>query len=158
MRQVSQRALQAMLAQETPEVFLCCLTINHPSLDPPIRLVCNNEPLVRDAGTFQPYPFRITLPDQRDDQIPQVHVNVDNVDLAVNAQISTLVGMPTCTLEVVLASQPDTVEAGPFEFNLQTATSTADTIDGTLGYEDDVFAQQVPGQNYLPSNSNGLFL
>ena len=87
-----------------------------------------------------------------------MQVSVDNVDLAVNEQLRTLSGMPTVTLEVVLASQPDTVEAGPFEFNLQSITSTAETIDGTLGFEDDVFAQQVPGQNYLPSNSPGLFL
>lgn len=158
MRQVSPRALQAMLAQETPEVFLACLTITHPGLAAPIRLVCNNEPLVRATGTWLPYPFKITLPDQRDDQLPQVRVTVDNVDLSVNEQLRTLVGPPQVTLEVVLASQPDTVEAGPFNFSLQTATSTAETIDGTLGYEDDVFAQQVPGQNYLPSNSAGLYL
>ena len=158
MRQVSQRALQAMLAQETPEVFLCCLTIAHPSLADPLRLVSNTEPLERAAGTYQPYPFKIHLADQRDDEIPQGQVSVDNVDLAVNEQLRTLSGMPTVTLEVVLASQPDTVEAGPFEFNLQSITSTAETIDGTLGFEDDVFAQQVPGQNYLPSNSPGLFL
>jgi len=158
MRQVSPRALQAMLAQETGEVFLACLTITHPDLATPIRLVRNNEPLVRAAGTWLPYPFSIHLPDQRDDQIPQVRVTVDNVDLSVNEQLRTLVGPPQVTLEVVLASQPDTVEAGPFNFSLQTATSTAQSIDGTLGYEDDVFAQQVPGQNYLPSTSPGLFL
>lgn len=158
MRQVSQRALQAMLAQETPEVFVSCLKIEHPSLPAPILLACNTEPLVRAGGTYQPYAFRIRLPDQRDDQIPQVQVSVDNVDLSVNEALRTLVGMPKVTLDVVLASQPDTIEAGPFECSLQTATSTADTIEGTLGYEDDVFAQAVPGQNYLPANSPGLFL
>jgi hypothetical protein len=58
----------------------------------------------------------------------------------------------------VLASSPDTVEAGPFAMSLQSADATAQTITGTLGYEQDIFAQQVPAQQYLPTSSPGLFL
>jgi hypothetical protein len=42
--------------------------------------------------------------------------------------------------------------------SLQQAQADAQTITGTLGYEMDIFAQQVPGQQYEPSNSQGLFL
>ena len=158
MRQVSPRALQAMLAQETAEVFVPCLTIDHPSFTAPLRLAYDTQPLARAAGTFQPYPFTIRLPNQKEDEIPQVKVTVDNTDLQVNDAIRTLTGLPSVTLEVVLASQPDTVEAGPFDFSLQNVQADASSIQGTLGYEDDVFAQQVPGQQYLPANSPGLFL
>jgi hypothetical protein len=41
---------------------------------------------------------------------------------------------------------------------LQNAQANADTITGTLGQEGDIFAQQVPGQQYLPTTSPGLFL
>ena len=85
-------------------------------------------------------------------------MTIDNTDLAIIDAIRTLTGQPAVTLDVVLASQPDMIEAGPFVCSLQTATVTASTIQGTLGYEDDVFAQLVPGQSYLPSNSAGLFL
>lgn len=135
-----------------------CLKIEHPGLPSTIRLVCNTEALVRADGTYQPYAFQVQLPDQREDQTPQVQVTIDNTDLEVIEAIRTLTGTPTVTLDVVLASQPDTIEAGPFICSLQTATVTASTIQGTLGYEDDVFAQLVPGQSYLPSNSPGLFL
>ncbi len=157
MRQVSATALQAMLAQDTAEVFVPILRIEHPDLSAPILLAYNTETVHRTDGDYLPYAFQVNLPAQLDEEIPTVQLTVDNTDLAVNDKIRSLVGKPTVTLSVVLASSPNTVEAGPFVMSLQTAQVDANTIQGTLGYEDDVFAQNVPGQNYLPSNSPGLF-
>lgn len=157
MREVSPTALRAMLAQETDEVFLPCLTITHPDLTAPIRLVYNTEILHRAAGDYMPFPFHINLPTQSDEEVGTVNLTVDNTDLEVNQQIRALVGQPTVTMEVVLASSPDTVEAGPFEMRLQSVTGDANTLQGTLGQENDIFAQLVPGQQYLPTNSAGLF-
>lgn len=92
------------------------------------------------------------------DAPPAITLTVDNVDLAVNDAIRTISGVPKVTLDVALASTPNTSEAGPFTMDLQSATADAETIQGTLGYEADIFAQQVPGQNYLPTNSPGIFL
>lgn len=157
MRQVSPTALQAMFAQQTDELFLMCLAINHPSFAQPIRLVYDTVPLVRAAGTYQPFAFDVSLPDQRDDQLPQVKITIDNTDLSVCQAIRTIAGQPTITLDVVLASQPDTIEAGPYYMVLSDAQADANTITGTLAYEEDIFSQQVPGQTYLPTNSPGMF-
>lgn len=146
-----------MLAQETDEVFIPCLTISHPDLDEDILLAYNTEKVTRTAGDFLPYPFQINLPVQSDEEVPTVTLTVDNTDLSVNDKIRSLVGMPTVTLEIVLASSPNTVEAGPFVMKLQNATATAESITGTLGQESDVFAQMVPAQQFLPTNSPGLF-
>lgn len=157
MREVSPTALQAMLAQDTPEVFVPWLKIEHADLASPIRVAYDTQTLAKTEGDFLPYPFQINLPSQRDDDLPQITVTIDNTDLTVNEAIRTLVGPPSVTFGVSLASQPDTDEAGPFLFDLQQVTATAETIQGTLGYEDDVFSQQVPGQQYLPTNSPGVF-
>jgi predicted membrane GTPase involved in stress response len=86
-------------------------------------------------------------------------VTVDNVDLTVNDAIRTLTGdPPTVTMMVVLADSPDTVEAGPFVYSLQNAQADAQTIQGALGFEQDIFSQQVPSQTYTPVSSPGLFL
>jgi hypothetical protein len=45
---------------------------------------------------------------------------------------------------IVLASSPNTVEAGPFNMRLMNAQADANTITGTLGQEGDIFSQQVP--------------
>lgn len=158
MRQISAAAMQAVLAQNTAEVFVPCLSINHPAFANPIRLALNTEVMHRAAGDYMPYAFQIDLPSQHDDSLPQVKLTVDNVDLQVNDAIRTLQGPPTVTMDVVMASSPDTVEIGPFNYSLQSATANADTIQGVLGFEEDIFSQQVPGQNYQPSNSPGLFL
>lgn len=157
MREVSATALQAMLAQETAEVFIAILRIAHAGLDAPVLLAYNTKPVVRTDGTYLPYPFKINLPVQSDEEVPEVTLTVDNTDLAVNDQIRSLVGQPDVTLMVVLASSPDTVEAGPFAMKLANATATAESITGTLGQEGDIFSQMVPGQQYLPTNSPGLF-
>lgn len=158
MRAVSLPALRAMMAQDTAEVFIPCLTIAHPDLDAPILLAYNTEPVVRTAGTFLPYPFQINLPPQSDEETATVQLTVDNTDLAVNEKLRTLQGRPEVTLEVVLASSPNVVEAGPFPMQLQGIVADAGSIQGTLGQEDDIFSQQVPGVLYLPTNSPGLFL
>ncbi|MEN6538923.1 MAG: DUF1833 family protein [Mizugakiibacter sp.] len=154
-RQVSQAALQAMLAQHTGEVFLVCVRIAHPDIST-IRIVNNTQAITRTDGVYQPYPIRARLPDQRDDQIPQVQLIVDNVDRSVLEAIRTISGVPTVTLEVVLASSPNTIEAGPFEFDLLGATYDALVITGTLGYEDDLLSQPIPALTYTPTNSPGL--
>lgn len=147
-----------MLAQQTSEVFLPCLQINHPSFVNPIRLVYNTTTVTRADGDYLPYAFQINLPSQHDTGLPQVTLTVDNTDLDVNDAIRTLTGLPSVTMDVVLASSPDTIEVGPFNYSLQGVTANADTIQGTLGFEEDIFAQNVPGQSYLPNNSAGLFL
>lgn len=126
-------------------MFVPILRIEHPDLPSPILLAYNTETVHRTDGDYLPYAFQVNLPAQLDEEIPTVQLTVDNTDLAVNDKIRSLVGKPTVTLSVVLASSPDTVEAGPFVMSLQTAQADANTIQGTLGYEDDVFAQNVPG-------------
>lgn len=157
MRAVSVNALRAMLAQETGEVFLVCITITHPSIVTQ-RLVNDAQPLVRTAGTYTPCPMQMTLPAQRSDQIPQVNLVIDNVDRTVLEQIRTVAGIPQVVMEVVLASSPDVVEAGPFDFALMSATYDVMTITGVLGYMDEVLNQKVPADEYTPTNSPGLFL
>ena len=157
MTQVSINAMRAMFAQQTGEVFLVCLTITHPSITTQ-RLVNNTQPVVRSAGAYQPYPMQLSLPAQLDDQLPTVDIVVDNVDREVLQQIREVSGVPKVTMEVILASSPDTVEAGPFDFSLKQASYDVLAITGTLGYEDDILNQRVPAMSYTPSNSPGLFL
>lgn len=158
MREISAAAMQAVFAQQTTEVFVPCLNINHPSFANPIRLAMNTETVTRADGDYMPYAFQINLPDQREDQLPQVTLTVDNTDLQVNNAIRTLQGPPTVTMDVVMASSPNTIEIGPFNYNLTSATADANTIQGVLGFEDDIFSQQVPAQMYTPTSSPGLFL
>lgn len=155
-RTLSATAAAAILARETAEVLLVCLTIT--TTDTTLRAVNNTEELVRTGGTWHPYPFEIDLPEDTDSVGPQVQLRVCNVDRQVVRALKDYDGVPTVTVEVVLASAPNTVEVGPLEFKLLSADWDALTITASLGYEEDFLNQAVPSQSYTPVNSAGLFV
>lgn len=156
-RTLSPAAARAIIARETAEVFLACLTISGDGLDT-LRAVNDSQPLVRSSGTFHPYPFDVVLPEDTDSANPTVQLRVDNIDRQVTRALRDFNGVPQVALEIVLASSPDTVEAGPFEFSLLSVDYDALLITGTLGYEEDFLNQAVPAQSYTPTNSPGLFV
>lgn len=156
-RTLSPAAAQAILARETAEVFLVCLTISGDGIDT-LRAVNNTEPVVRAGGTYHPYPFAAILPEDSDSASPTVTLQVDNVDRQVTRALREYQGIPQCTLEVILASSPDTVEVGPFEFSILGVDYDALLIQVQLGYEEDFLNQAVPAQSYTPTNSPGLFV
>lgn len=157
---ISQNQLRAMLAQETAEVFLMCLTISHPSLAQPYRLVTNTIPLVRASGTFEPFAFSLNLPNQSDEAAPQVQMAIDNVDNKILLAIRNLPpgARPNILIEVVTASEPDTLCAGPDDFKILSIDYDDGTINAALGLDDDVLNTGFPFGTYTPTNSAGLFI
>lgn len=156
MSQASLNALHAMLSDSTDEVFLACVTLDHASMTP-IRVVNNTQNLTRAAGEFLAFPFEIELPADGEDAVVQVQLRIDNVDRQIVQALRALDSAPSVTLEVVLASSPDTVEGGPFEFALKSADYNAIVVTGTLGYEDELLNEPYPGDTFTPTNSPGLF-
>lgn len=156
-RIVSQSALQGMLARETEEVFLVTLRLEHPNFGT-IRLVNNTQEIVKADGTYLPFPFSVVLPQDTDEQVPQVSIQFDNIDGTITDAIRTIDGRPKCSFEVILASSPDTVEAGPFNFSILNANYDAKSITCNLGFEEDILNQSIPKGVYNPSNSPGLFV
>lgn len=135
MTQISLTALQAVFAEQTEEVFLMCLTVNQPSLAAPLLFVNDKVDLVRTVGTFIAFPFQLKLPDQTDQETPQVTLVIDNVDRSIGESVREFTSAPIITLEVVLATTPDIIEAGPFVFTAITVQYDASRVEFTLGYE-----------------------
>lgn len=157
-RILSPAAAQSVLAANTSEVWVAALRITHPSMEP-IRIVNDSIPMVRADGMYLPWAFEVSLPDDNQDANPNVTLTIDNVDLEIANKIRTLEGdPPKCTFEVLLVSQPDRVEVGPFDFSILDASIDMTTIEVKLGYEEDFLNQSVPAQIYSPANSPGLFV
>lgn len=153
---VSVGTMQALMAQQTDRVLLECLTIEHATLTTPVRLVRDRVNLVRAAGTFLAFPFEITFPDQRDDQLPSVELRLDNVDRTISAAIEALTSEPTVTVEVVPLDDPNTVEAGPFVLTLRNINYDASSIRGQLAFED-VLNEPFPEGTFTPKDFPGIF-
>lgn len=156
MRTLSSTAQAAIAAAQTGEAFLVLLTLDHDDLDAPIRVTSDAVATVSRGETFTPFPFEVALPSERDDQLAGVRLVIDAVDRSIIIALRDLTSAPTVTMEVVLGSTPDTVEAGPFEYTLKNATYNALTVEGDLAFED-VLNEAFPGQSFVPFTHPGLF-
>lgn len=133
-RTLSSTATSAFFAPETDEVVLLLLTIDESSLPEPIRVVHNTEDIESRGNTYLRFFFSAELPTETGDSPRPVRITIDAVDRQVVNALRAAVGQPTVTLEVVLASDPDVIEAGPFEFRLENASYTAESITGEINF------------------------
>ena len=101
-------------------------------------------------------PFHITLPQDRDDELPHVQLTIDNITPDIIAAIRSLTSAPTITMDVVLARTPATIEAGPFEMTLRGVSYDAFTITGQLGFED-ILNEPFPALAFTPRLFPGIF-
>jgi hypothetical protein len=152
--------LRAVLASETDEVFLMCLTLSHPSFAESYKLVTDTHELVRASGTFEPFAFTLNLPTQDDSAQAQVQMVIDNVDNKILQSIRNLPAgvRPDVLAEVVTASEPDALVAGPLDFKILSIDYDEAQISATIGFEDDILNTAIPGDIYSPTNSPGLFI
>jgi hypothetical protein len=157
-RSTSLTLRQAINAEETSEVFLILLDVYHADIGPPttLRFVNNYTDIVSNGNTYIAYPFQITIPSDLEDALPRVQLTIDNVDRSIMQEIRSLTSAPDISISVILASDPDTIEAGPFETKLRNVDYDASTITGDL-QSDDILNEPYPGVAFTPGNFPGLF-
>lgn len=143
------------MAQESAEPFLVLLTLSGEGITP-LRVVGNTESVVSGGNTYQFFPFEITLPEDSQDERRPVTLTVSNVDLRIIDEIRTVEGALTVEIKVIMASTPNTIEVGPFEFKMRAAEFNENTITGTLAYESNLDAP-FPGRVFDPQAFPALF-
>lgn len=146
----------SIFAASTAEVWLHLLTIDHDDLASPIRLVDNTEAVVSRGNTYTPFGFRPQIPAEVDGSLPKIEIQIDAVDQTIIAQLEELQTPPTITLEVIMASSPDTVERGPWYFTIRSVNYNALTIRSELTYEA-LTAEPFPYRRFTPTEFPGLF-
>lgn len=153
---LSNAGIASLLAQETGEVWLTLLTIRHADLPAPERLVLDLQPVVSRGETYLPASFDIRLPNQSGDAPPRVTLSLDNVDRRLIELLRTITEPPMIDIEIVLASDPDTVELSLPDFELKDVKYNKLAVTGTLGFED-FLAEPYPGATFTPGDFPGLF-
>lgn len=154
-RTLSATAVASLNAQETGEVWLVLLTISHPDLPTPIRVVNNNEDITSRGNVYQAFPFEIVLPGEDPDSPPRASIRIDNVDRSVIGLIRSISSAPSVTIEVILASQPNTVEIAYSSLALRNVRYDPSTIEGELFFEP-LFNEPITA-TMTPSRFPGLF-
>ena len=148
--------IEAVVSQNTDEVFLFLLTLDHDDLVSPIRVVNNVENITSNGRVYTAFPFNLILPQDDGDTLPQVIISLSNVDLSLVDEIRSLTGALTVTLEVVLASSPNTIEMSIDGMQTISIQYDAQTIQATCQVED-TMNLIFPSDAYLPFNFPGLF-
>lgn len=155
-RAISLNARIAATARETGEVFLVLLTLSHPDMMVPVRLVSNTEAITSRGQAFVAFPFDITLPQEGTDSIPEVRLTVDNVDRQIMQMLRSLPSAPDVLIEIVLASSPDVVEYDTGTLKLFRVSYDALSIQGTLS-AGDFLGEPFPAHSFTRTNFSALF-
>ena len=149
---------KSTLAQvSAPEAPLVILEINHPDLATPVRVVNDTQNITSNGDLYVGVPFRCTLPDDFENQLPKARLSVDNSSRELMYWIETSNGGSgsTVTMSQIMRSRPDTVEWS-ITMNLYNVNCSMNEISGELGYEN-LFSRKAIALQYRPSNSPGIF-
>lgn len=154
-RSISALARSEINAQQTGEAILLMLQITAPDIDGVIRVVRDSQDLVSRGHTYQRFPFDIEIPGEAEEAPPLIKLAIANADRRIVQAVRETVGPITVILEAVLASTPDTIEAGPFEFRLRNVDYDDNQVTGSLHFED-LMNEPYPGDSFTPALFPGL--
>ncbi|MEC7763389.1 MAG: DUF1833 family protein [Pseudomonadota bacterium] len=124
--------LDAINDPETAEVVLTLVTLNHADWADPVRLVNDVTDIVSDGETFTAAGFQISMPDQSEDRSSAMRWQLMDVDHDIIALLRTTNDVIDIEVSFILASDPDTVQVGPFEAEIRSADISYGGISGAL--------------------------
>jgi hypothetical protein len=147
---------EAVNAQETGEAFLILLEIDHDDLSEPIRVTSDGVDTTSNGNIYTSYPFDLQLPDDTEGNIPTAQLTIDNIDRVIVESLRSISTYPTVTIKIVLASDPNTIEAEFTNFELREPQYNALLVSGKLMLKS-FFREPYPGDLFLPSTFPGVF-
>lgn len=158
-RPLSLELKAAMHAQETGAVLLAICAISHPSiLNGPLRVVNDLVDFVSDGHTYTAFPFQITLPEDTDEGRPSLRLVLDNIDRTIVQALRSIPpsSPPTVQVDLVLASQPDTLDLSFPNLTLRNVDYDLFVVEGDLVLNEDD-REPIPSASFSPQSYPGLF-
>jgi len=146
----------SFFAQETEEVYLVLLTIDHDELSVPIRVSSDIVNTTSRGEEFIGYPFEILLPSDEEGAPPRAQVVIDNVHREICNSLRSISSPASFTIEVIRAANPDTVEVSWDNFELKNVRGDVFQVSGELTISD-VITEPFPADAFTPSKFRGLF-
>jgi len=156
---------EAVHAQESGEVPIFLVTIDHDDLDEPIYLSTDPTQLVSDVPLvyktvsnsidFIYLPMSVVLPDEREGAAPRSQLRISNVTQDLVAMIRSTTTPARAKIQLVLASALDDVEVeSPWlDVIAANANSGEITIDLSLN---SMTTEMLPSDSFDPSSFPGL--
>lgn len=172
MRRLSLNARLALEEESSAEIEVVLISIEHPELTSPIRLSTDNteritdDPLVygtrsswRGANpALEPYLWIIAsavLPGDADDAPAQATLILENLDTDMVGVVRSFTDLATVSIAVVLASNPDIIEAEWTGLQITAADITSGEISLSLS-RDEIELEPFPAGRLSKQRFPGL--
>jgi hypothetical protein len=156
MRTLTQATRLAIMGEETTDVFLFLLALTHPELDT-LYFVNDTRPCVSNGVTYMAFPFDLTLPDDREDQITSIRLTINNIDRRIVEAVRRVDTPAVFVLSLIRAAEPDVVIAGPFDCTLRNVSYNAQTVSGDITPMEPILNEPYPQHLFDPSHFPALF-
>lgn len=114
--------------------WIALLTLQHADMNSgnPVRIARNpTEDIVSNGNTFSRSWFNIVLPSDTGEPA-RCQIEINNVDGEIGRALEELTGPIDCTIQVVLASDPDTIGKEFLKFKLRNTSWDALTASGEI--------------------------
>lgn len=166
MRVLSLNLRQALFSQESAEVPIFLLTITHADLAEPIYLSTDPTERYDDDGpgyrtvsrgtNFLYAGIDVTIPSEEDKSPPASKLSIANVTRDLIPLARSVSTPPSVTIEMVLASAPDDVEATWPAMDMSALTYDASFLQFDLTV-DALVTEPYPSGTFSPAYFPGLF-
>jgi len=151
------KAKRALNATSAEEPVLELIEITHPDLAVPARFVNDTQNITCQGNLFYATQFRLTRPDDVDQQTPQATLAVDNIgrELTQWLEVSNGGKGAKCRIMAVLRSEPDIRQ---FDMILDLTGISINNLEvsGILGFQNTLMQPAVTVR-YDPLTSPGLY-
>jgi len=155
-RDVSSTFKSTAFGSRTDEAYIVLITVDHEEMEEPLHVTSDGVITTSNAVDFHPYSFMLTLPDDTERPFSQGRLTIENVSQVIIEALRSVSSALLVTMQIVLASDPDTVEVEYPEFELIDVSYDALRISGSLNIES--FTEEpFPGDSFIPSFFPGLF-
>lgn len=146
--------IASVSSEESP---LILVEISHPVLSTPVRVINDTQDLTSNGNLFIACPFRFSMPDDFEGQIPKARIAVDNIGRDLMYWIETSGGGDGSTIRImqIMRSRPDLIEWDQ-TFSMFNVVANMQEISAELGFEN-LFSTPAIKCQYRPDNSPGIF-
>ena len=121
-------ATASVNARETGEVWLWLLTISHVEWPTTFRFVNNITQVISRGDTFEPWVFSMPVPESNESQPPKATLTVDIIDRKIIEMVRSVSAPPIVMAELIIASEPDTVQASLLDLTMISASTDSVTM------------------------------
>lgn len=154
---LSNKLKAQLFKQFSDDPFVALYTLSHPNFASTFRLAANTEDIVSNGFTYVFYPIDVSLPVDDGETVRKVELRLSNVDLSLIRELRQITTPVDVTMQMVLASDPDTIEYELPALKLSNIRYNSQEIVGTLTL-DDILSKRLTSEQYTPKNFPGIFV